>query len=388
MGWFSVSLLSLGLAVWLHNLVSLLDNRRRTCRLEPRPWEDSEAPRVSIVLPVRNEGHQVETCVRSLLGQHYPNYELIVVDDRSEDDTAEQLAQFDDAHLRVVQGSELPEGWMGKTWALHQGVRQATGEWLLFTDADTWHHPEALSTALRAALDRRVPFLTMIPFLVCQSFWERVVQPVILFTTFCYMPLRVLENPRRRTALAYGVFVLVRRDACERLGGLSVIRQSVLDDVSLARHFKAHGERIGYVLGPALLRVRMYTSLGEIWNGWGKNFFGGAGGKFSLSILALVLWFVASVLPWLALPALLFKLSLGRDLPTLVGLGLAATIVTLTTTLQRIAMQPYAGLGLRWALLHPLAILVLNAIMVNSMLRVLTGKGPRWKGRVYPGMNT
>jgi len=208
-------------------------------------------PAVSIIVPARNEARSIERCVRSLLAQRYIDAEVIVVDDRSEDATPQILARLaaEFPRLRVIAG-ELPEGWVGKPWALHQGSRRARGNWYLFTDADSQHAPSGTASALAFTLGARADALSIVTGQELETFWERATLPFILaMILYASGKLAQINDPMQtQHALANGQYILVAREAYEALGGHEALRAEIVDDVAFARRLKADG-RFRLLLG-------------------------------------------------------------------------------------------------------------------------------------------
>jgi chlorobactene glucosyltransferase len=351
-------------------------------RLEP-PQEAPEAgPLVSVVIPARNEEANIESCLGSVLAQTYRPLQVIVVDDNSSDGTAAILARMQAAHpeLEVVQGQPLPEGWVGKNHAVHQGVALARGEWLVFLDADTRLTPPAVARLLVLAQRRGLAMLSVMPRHILVGFWERVVQPVILGVVFAGAPPSMIEDPKSSTAAAFGQCILMRRSDYQAIGGHQAVKGEVLENWRLAQRVKAQGLALAMAEGQELVSVRMYTSLAGLWEGWSKNTFHGTEKKLHLLAVVLIFTFVMGL--W---PALLLLLALGRAAlgqPFLVE-GLAG-LFQLGLTLyyggrlnQRMDMPAHYAVG------YPLGAAIFLGILLNSAYRILTGRGVTWKGRRY-----
>jgi chlorobactene glucosyltransferase len=338
----------------------------------------ADAPQVAIIVPARNEAHQIVPCLRSLLGQDWPRGRLriICVDDRSEDGTWDAArALLPDDRLILVPGAELPQGWLGKNHANAQGMEHAgEARWLLFTDADTLHAPHALSTAIAAAERAGCDLYSVFSDLRLESFWEKALLPAIISAISAAFPARQVNDARSPAAIANGQFLLVRRSAYEEVGGHGAIRDRVADDLELARLVKGRGFRLRVDLGRSLVSVRMYTSLREIWWGFVKNAAAGSGGPgTALAGAALVL---LSAAPFATLP-----IGLALRQPILAWVG--ALGVTLSLASRVLAFRLFTA-PLGYVLLLPFGQLALAGIAVHSALRQWSGKGPRWKGRVYP----
>ncbi|MEA2724609.1 MAG: hypothetical protein QOH59_2380, partial [Gemmatimonadales bacterium] len=205
---------------------SLIDARPESGRL------------VSVIIPARNESATIGTVVASILATTYHPIELLVVDDRSTDDTAAIVGGISDARLRLIRGEDLPDGWYGKPWACHQGYRAAKGDILLFTDADTRHAPELLARAVGAMISEQAGLVTVAPLQRCVTFWERVVMPQIWFLlALRYQPAAVNRARRERDVIANGQFILTTRQAYEAAGTHAAVRQEVAEDLALAQTF-------------------------------------------------------------------------------------------------------------------------------------------------------
>jgi chlorobactene glucosyltransferase len=347
----------------------------------------ARAPCVSVVVPARNEERVIERCVRSLLAQRYPDFEVIVLDDRSTDGTPAILAGLAaaDQRLRVLQGEPLQVGWIGKCWACHQAAKAARGAWLLFVDADTRHHPLMLASAMAYASERQADLLSLAPHQELATFGERALLPAIfgIILTAGGSPAEV-NDPGRSVAKAVGQFMLFRTQSYRRIGGHESVKNEMAEDFALARRTKGTGHRLLLGDGADLVSTRMYHSLGEIWQGFSKNAYFEArrqpgGAVWSIALPWLVIW-----LPPLVLPRLLLKWrrsgSLnGPERATLLASGLHAAIVTAFC----IQVTRLVRLSLGWALTVPAGLLFFGLIVANSTRRVLTGRGVIWKGRRY-----
>ena len=226
-------------------------------------------PVVSVMVPARNEVECLGECLQSLVEQEGVGFEVVVVDDGSTDRTREIAESF--AGVLVVDAGLLPAGWSGKNNALTAGVRQAKGEWLLFTDADTVHRPGSLAGALAEARAQGAALLSYSPEQEVHGFWERAVMPVV-FAELAgkYRPVEV-SDPRSAVAAANGQYLLVSREAYEAVGGHAAIAGDLLEDVALARAVKRSGRKIFFRYGGDAVRTRMYRSFGQMREGWTKN---------------------------------------------------------------------------------------------------------------------
>jgi len=340
------------------------------------------APFVSIIVPARNEARSIERCVRSLLAQTLPRFEVIVVDDRSEDDTPQILSRLaaEDSRLRVVGGSPLPAGWVGKPWALDQGVAVARGSWLLFTDADSCHAPHSVASAIAFAREHDADAVSISTYQELGSAAERAILPPILgLVLLACGTLGAINDPGKPdNALANGQYLLVERRAYDALGGHAVLRDKIAEDLEFARLVKSDGRfRLVLAGGESLASVRMYTSLGEIWDGFTKNVYFGANGELrklagGVAALSLVSW----------LPPLLVVDGLARKRP---WQALEAALATATTIAAAANALRLVRLDARLGWFQPLGTAVLAGITIRSTARILSGRGVEWRGRTYAG---
>jgi chlorobactene glucosyltransferase len=339
-----------------------------------------DAPSLSIIVPARNEQRNIETCLRSLLEQCAVDAEVIVVDDRSTDATRDVLGalQREFPQLKIVDGAELPEGWVGKPWACVQGAAQARGEWLLFTDADSRHMSHASVSTLAFARARNADALTIMTGQEMRTLGERAVLPAILgLVVFASGTLEAINDPQRRDrALANGQYILIRRDAYDALGGHGAVRGEIVEDIEFARHLKRDGRfRMVVAEGTQLVQVRMYRSLRELWDGFTKNMYLGARG--SIVALAGGTLFCASLS--VAPPLLALAAARERDWPgALEALSVTAAVIALAAY-----GADYVSMPRRIAVYTPFGIAMFGAIALNSTRRALTGAGFEWRGRRY-----
>lgn len=378
----------LGMLGW--NL-SAFRSVKRSAALPPGMTE-ATAPLISVLVPARNEALRIAPCASSLAAQTYPNYEVLVLDDHSEDDTRGVLqrlgyvdaATVPDAPLRILSGLPLPEGWTGKGWACQQLAVAAKGEYILFLDADTAHVPEMLSSALTLVQETRADLLSAWPRSITETWSEKLVIPIINLTLVSYPHARwqqIQENPeraRRERNLrwyggANGQFLFFRRASYEQIGGHGSVRHHLVEDVALGREVAqraGEGMRLINCDGSAISQVRMYTCFAELWEGFTKN----ARAVFENSLFfyfATGVWFtVVFVLPFV----LVWFLS-----GAAFWLGVAQVGVIYA---MRAILSVRFGTSWLGALFHPFGVVLAILIALNSW-RCSAGKGVTWKGRRY-----
>ncbi|MEX2181580.1 MAG: glycosyltransferase [Gemmatimonadaceae bacterium] len=373
--------------LWILWLVVIVVRFFGSRRLDEYPAAaPADAPLVSVVIPARNEAHNIERCLRSVLATTYPAVEVFVVDDHSTDGTgaiARRIAAEDPGRrVRVLDAPPLPNEWFGKQWACHTAAMQARGTLLCFTDADTTHGADLLARSVNALRARDAALFSVVGRQEMVTFWEKVVQPFVFAILMSHTGnLEAMSRslkPRRK--FANGQFLLMRRDAYDQVGGHEGVRQHVAEDLMLAQRLARQGLAAHMVLGRDAMSTRMYRSLGEIRRGWGKNVY--AAGRDVLPVGPVT----SRILPFIfPLPALVSLVPTVALILGLTGVAGAATlwfgIVSSAAYLVFwVGTYHYARLNPLWALSHPLGALVFAWILAEAAWR---GSRVSWKGRAY-----
>lgn len=359
--------------------VALGSNERIEVR-QPR----SDLPMLSIIVPARNEERQVAQCVESLLAQNYPNFEVIAVNDRSDDHTGAILTEIAKRNPRliVIHGDALPEGWIGKPWALAQGARIARGDWLIFTDADTTHEPLAAASAIAYALDHGGHVVSLLPTQRFGSPAERAILPAILWMiAFSVGSLDAINDRKRHDAAIFnGQYIAFQRAAYDAIGGHAAVRSAIAEDYELARILKRDGRFITRLAGASdLVQTRMYRSFAEIWHGFSKNLYAGARHE-PLKVFLGTAWLGAlSPLPEMLLLRALVRRRRRGAARMLAVIG--ATAAAAEFGMRRSRFPRGSGA------FFPLGAATMLAIFADSALRHRTGRVV-WRGRTYAGRTT
>ncbi|MDX1568406.1 MAG: glycosyltransferase family 2 protein [Longimicrobiales bacterium] len=347
------------------------------------PTRVSGLPFVSVIVPARNEAANIEACLLHLTASRYPDFEILVVDDRSDDETGALAGAVDPGaarRLEVLDGEPLPEGWLGKPWACWQGYEEASGELLLFTDADTRHAPDLLERSVRGMEEDDAAAVTLMARQLMESFWEKVVQPqlfAMLVMRFS-RPDRVLETGRCRDAVANGQFILVKRDAYESIDGHRSVRDEVVEDLRIAQRLCGAGHRLSLREAEDSFATRMYRSLSQIVEGWTKNLAIASRQTVPpwMKPVALPLSVVGGMALWIAPPVALAA-SAVQGPPSL--LAWSAVVVGLSLYFW-IGAAHRSRIHPAWGLLYPLGAAVTCFLLIRSWIR---GRTVEWKGRVY-----
>ncbi|GAB4163083.1 MAG: hydroxychlorobactene glucosyltransferase CruC [Candidatus Promineifilaceae bacterium] len=335
----------------------------------------SEGPRLSVLIPARNEVEQIAGTVRSLLAQEYPHLEVMVLDDQSNDGTgaAAMAAANGDVRFRLLRGSPLPDDWLGKNWACHQLAQAASGDVLLFTDADVQWLPGALTAAVAELKRSGADLLSIWPTQQTVSWGERLVTPLMALAVLAYLPLALVHHtPWAAFAAANGQCLIFRRRAYDAIGGHTAVRQNVLEDVALARLVKNAGMKLRLADGAGWVQCRMYQCWGEVQRGFGKNILAGYGGRVSLLLLAALFHWLAFVYPWL-------WLALGAATP-LPGWPMGPLLLALLGVLVRALTAAITRQRVRDAWLMPVSVGLMSVVAAQAIWWRVHG-GAQWKGR-------
>ena len=371
---------------WLAVLVLTLRGLREQRFLFPTTdlrLTASYAPLVSILVPARNEEHRVlADCIRSILAQDYGSFEVIAVNDRSTDATGAILTTLAkaDERLRVIDGKELPLGWLGKPYARQQALAQARGEWILATDADMIFEPSALRTALDHAVEAKVDALTLLPRFEARSFWERVMIPTWAWVFLMFLVFYRVDNSKTERAAGIGGFILVRRPVLDRLGGYELLKDEVMEDVRLAEIIKRSGASLLIHQAPALIRTRMYSTFGEMWECCCKNWFSGVNFSLPFALVCVASMYVGAVVPPLIALVLGIALAAGGGANILL-LFIPAALTWLLQVLILVSVSKRSEVSPLYALTAPLGVAVMYAMLFDSSISITTGRGVTWKGR-------
>jgi len=342
-------------------------------------------PFVSVIVPARDEERDIGPATESKLSLDDQNFEVVVVDDLSRDRTREILRALETRHpgrLRVVEGAEPPAGWLGKPYALHQGVAAAWAtrpdDWLLFSDADVFYRPDLLARALSHAESEELDFLALMPRMEMKGFGEWLLAPAVANTGFVYGPGWLANVPSATLIpLGAGVFNLIRRRVYDALGGHEAQKASVVDDIKLGYRCKRAGYHCGVALALDAVSVRMYHGFLETIDGFTKNLYFGMGSSLAIAFPAIALTLLDGLLP--------ATVILGGLVGLLPGPGTLPFALALAVTLLTVAVRAAAHLRLGYSvasiLFHPLFILAmgltgLRSTWVNGVLGRQT-----WRGR-------
>lgn len=382
----------------------------------------TDAPLVAVLVPCRNEaGRCLRESISSILAQDYKRFIVVAVNDRSMDETGAVLNELarSDARLRVIEGAELPEGWLGKPHAMQQGFDAAKSfarqsslresetlpnsnelpngnqyssqyisqhgsqwgrAWVLATDADMIFDCRALRTAVAHGIENSYDAVTLLPHGVTDSFWGKVFTPAFAWFMLLARPLEKVNDPRRKESLGIGGFFLIKAEWLERVGAWNAVKAEVAEDLKMAEVLKSNGARLRIESAPSLISTRMHDSFQEIWENFSRNLFAGArfnllealAGAASVLLMSVVPPFV--FLMWTLLATIgAVEISWKFYLPLLVMWTLHVSMFAV--------VYKRLGMSVKYAVTAPLGHLLFSLILINSAIRIWSGAGVKWKGR-------
>ncbi|MEH2239275.1 glycosyltransferase [Nostoc sp.] len=396
-----LGLMLLSLTIWLGLLCFRGQFWRVDQQLEIGETQLKSLPVVCAVVPARNEADLISTSLRSLLLQDYPgSFNVFLVDDGSTDRTANFAEGVAHAvgkpqQLHIISGELLPPGWSGKLWAVEQGIKSASKfapDYFLLTDADIEHDPGNLRRLVAKAVQEDLDLVSIMVRLRCESFWEKLLIPAFVFFFQKLYPFRWVNNPNNPTAAAAGGSILIAREALERIGGIQVIRQALIDDCALANAVKKSGRqgdkgttaiypipskgRIWLGLSSLTRSLRPYDSLATIWDMVARS----AYTQLNYSPLLLLGTLVGMPLIYLAPPMCVILGAVWSNWAiALTGLlGWLLMTFAYYPTIRFYKCSPWLALSL------PAIAFLYTLMTIDSALRHWQGRGGAWKGRVYP----
>lgn len=358
----SIALLAVVLAVALFNAATA-PMLKKSIGLQNRP-------RVSVLIPARNEEANIGTCIEGFLSQNYDNFKILVLDDHSTDRTEAIIEKFSEQHpeVQAIRGKPLPAGWLGKNWACHQLSQYANGEILIFTDADNCPAPNAIMNTVAYMQKLELGLLSAFPEKMTRTLPEKLVVPVVDMFVYAGLPLWLTYFSRFPSlAAASGLWLAFTRNAYQQVGGHQTVSNQIVEDVELSRLAKKNGIRILTLAGTRVVSCRMYHSFSEVWGGFSKNLFGLVRYKTIPFFILTLSLFTACVLPYITVWfASLRELSL--------------IAIVMNVAMRMVLALKYRHPFFTSVILHPFGVLLTLLIGINSFFQVRRGR-LQWKGR-------
>lgn len=369
-------------ATWIFFIRSMLLSFRNTPYLDRFEKKQHEKPRVSIILPARNEEKFIARCLDSLLDQDYENYEIVAIDDSSEDSTADIIKQYaqKSSKLVYVSARKKPDGWVGKNWACVEGYKKATGQLLLFTDSDTRHSQKVVSLAVSHLLSLNLDALTAIPRMLCLDKWTKITLPII--STFLHTRFSALRvnDPRKKTGYFFGSFFLIKNETYRDVGTHEGVKHELIEDGALGKKVKEAGFRMRMVRGDHLIDAVWARDFDTLWNALKRLMIplylqtkGVAVGIFFAVLFLLFMSF-----PFLIYSTILFGQS--ESFSLLFGITCLSSsliyVATALTTKRLLLKQKYS-------ILAPIGSFIVVCGFLSGILQANSRNSVSWRGREY-----
>ncbi|MDR4497984.1 MAG: glycosyltransferase [Candidatus Scalindua sp.] len=335
----------------------------------------SQWPRLSVIVPARNEEDSLVTTLPSWFRQDYPDSEIILIDDESNDHTVERakaIAEQCNSKIRILHGTTPPSGWTGKLWALQQGICVSSGEWLLFTDADIFHHPNLWRGLVAKALTEKHSMVSLMALLDTKGVWARLLIPAFVYFFHMMYPFEKVRDPRSQVSAAAGGCILIARSALNKIGGIEGHRNAWIDDLALAKRVKQASLPISLSLTKSAVSIRPYHKLAEVWKMVARNAF------VQLRCSWFLLFFTVLVM------ATLFLIPVGGMCAWITGTGspVVSCISCVALVLMVITYIPtlrFFGLSIVRAVMLPIAGILYAGMTVTSAINHLSGMR-EWRG--------
>jgi glycosyltransferase involved in cell wall biosynthesis len=373
------------LGLWIYFLGFMIKSFRLAPKLESFNRTSNRSPKVSVILPARNEERYIARCLDTLLRQDYPDFEIIAINDSSTDRTGQIIQEYSQRDGRVVYVSAppKPDEWAGKNWACYQGYLRSEGQVLLFTDADTEHAPNTMSLAIGHMISQNLDALTAVPHLVCNDFWTKITLPALAtFLHTRFSPLRV-NDPKVKTGYFFGSFFVITRATYEAVGTHQGVRQELVEDGALGGKVKASNFKMKMVRGERHIDAIWARDLDSLWHGLRRLMMPlYYQDKTGAGLMTLAVFFILFV-PFLSLPYSILVSGLADNISTIILIVLqasAAALIIGTTALQ-------CARGVYENPLYALAAPLSGALVSFGFLSAIIGASRKtsvnWRDRKY-----
>ncbi|MGY5141711.1 MAG: glycosyltransferase [Nitrosopumilus sp.] len=368
---------------WVYLIKTMIDSFKLTPYLDRFENKISEFPKVSIILPARNEEDYLSSCLDSLISQDYENYEIVVIDDSSEDNTGKIISEYAKKNSKIIHvtARTKPDGWMGKNWACMEGFHKSTGELLLFTDADTKHSEKVISLAVKHLLSFELDALSAIPRMLTFDFWTKITLPMI--STFLHTRFSALNvnDPSKKTGYFFGSFFIISRKTYEEVGMHEGVKHEIIEDGALGKKVKESGYKMKMVRGDHLIDAVWARDGGTLWNALKRLMIPLyiQSPKVAIGIFFAVLFLLFVPFPILA-KSLLIDTNSDSGLILFFTSLIASILIYVGGTIEA-----KMGLALRFkdAIFAPIGSLVVVLAFLTGLLHAKKSSSVSWRGRSY-----
>ena len=381
---YTLTAILIGVCVaWIFLLKSMLDSFRLTPYLDKFENTSKTNPKVSIILPARNEEEFIGKCLDSLIKQDYENYEIIVIDDSSEDKTGEIISEYAKKYPKIIPVSARPkpDRWMGKNWACMEGYGKATGELLLFTDADTKHAENVITLAVSHLNSFSLDALSAIPKMLTFDFWTNITLPMI--STFLHTRFSALNvnNPAKKTGYFFGSFFILKKTTYQEVGTHEGVKQEIIEDGALGKKVKEAGYKMKMVRGEHLIEAIWARDKGTLWNALKRLMVPLylQSGKIAIGVFFAIVFLLFAPFPIFAISTS-FPIESTSAKILCITSAIASVLIYIGATIEvKIGLK----LKLAYAIFAPLGSLVVVLGFLSGLLQAKRTSSVTWRGRSY-----
>jgi cellulose synthase/poly-beta-1,6-N-acetylglucosamine synthase-like glycosyltransferase len=381
---YMVSAILIGICgAWIYLIKSMIETFTLTPYLDKFENTNNQTPKVSIILPARNEEKYLANCLESLIDQDYQNYEIIVIDDSSEDSTGKIIEKFSKENSKIIHVSakSKPEGWMGKNWACMEGYKQATGELLLFTDADTKHSRKVISLSVSHLLSLQLDALSAIPRLLTFDFLTKISLPMI--STFLHTRFSAINvnNPKKKAAYFFGSFFIITKKTYEQVGMHEGVKHEIIEDGALGKKVKEEGHKMRIVRGDNLIEAVWARDASTLWHALKRLMIPLylQSEKIAIGSFLAVLFLLFIPFPVFAIMNFISIESTSTKI-LYVSAAIASTLIYTGAVIE-------VKMGLKLKLIHaafaPLGGLIVTLGFLTGLIQAKGSSSVSWRGRSY-----
>ena len=380
-----IVILSAICVTWIFFIKLMCDSFRLAPKLDGFENTCKTTPKVSVILAARNEEKFIKNCLDSLVCQDYKNYEIIAVDDSSNDDTGKIISEFAQKYSNVIPiSAELkPKDWIGKNWACMQGYKKSTGDLLLFTDADTIHSKNTISLSVSHLISDNLDALSAIPKLLAFDFWTKITLPIIL--TFLHTRFSALNvnNPAKKTGYFFGSFFIIKKDTYKNVGAHESVKHEIIEDGALGKKVKQAGYKLKMVRGEHLIDAVWARDKGTLWNALKRLMIPLylQNAKTAIGIFFAVLFLLFVPFPILAVSSVISAESISEKILCIMA-AISSLLIYVGTIIEARNMQLT-----KYALFAPLGGLVLVAGFLSGLICAKKSASIIWRDRKYTMKN-
>ncbi len=344
--------------------------------------ESGQFPLVSVIVPAHNEEENIAGCLKACLDQDYPNIEILLVDDRSQDSTLDIARHMEakDSRLKVIRVDTLAPGWTGKCHAVDVGYHASQGQWLVFLDADSVMEPSCIRACYDLAREKDVSMVTLSPAPILKTFWEKAVQPIFMGMSSILFPLERINDPNDPIASANGMFFLISKQAYEAIGGHHEVKDLAVEDIGIGKRVKAKGLGLIFANGRKILKTRMYTGVRQTLDGWIRIH----SASINYSLPKAISLFVSHTMAGARVTIIAFVLYVPYAMEVWpVAWTILPLLILAQINIVSVFFYPQLGIPARYSLLLPIGNIMLSVALATIVKRIACKDPLMWRGTVY-----